>query len=508
MSDMIKQFDRWLNNITMYALVQYGLLAVITIATGLGFAGILPYSGWSILISVTILASVCRGLNLLLAKLWRATPSVESATITGFILTLVLAPPRAPRDYLTLALVAAVAMMSKYVLAVRRQHVFNPAAIALVIIGLAGSTSAIWWVATPVLLPATAILGFLVARKLQRLSFVATCISAALVVMSALAIQQGSWTPSVITTAFLSWPLVFWATIMVTEPATIPTTKRLRYAYAVIAGGLFAAQLQVGPIATTPEVALVIANLFAFGVSRRRRVRLTLVETRELAASTQEFVFKADRSMPFKAGQYLEWALPHRRPDLRGSRRYFTIAASPTEEHLRLGIKLGPGRISSFKTALAAMTPGQWLTAAHAAGDFTLPEDPTIPLVWIAGGIGVTPFRSMAKFLNDTKDKRKVDLLYLAGLPEAFAYRDVFDEAAKKLGIRVHYILTDPTKDPKWAGPTGPLTPEMLAKLVPDWSSRRYYVSGPSGLVASLRGKLSASGIKASDIKVDDFPGF
>lgn len=491
----MKFLDSWLNKITMYALVQYGLLMVIAYAVLLGLIGQLPYNGWAIIISATILAATCRLLNLLLSKLWLATPSVESATITGFILTLIIVPPKEWQDYLILVLIASVAMVSKYVLAVRRQHIFNPAAIALVIIGLLGSGKAIWWVATPVLLPATAILGALVARKLQRVGFAASCLAAALVIMMGVVLVQGNFDQSVITSAILSWPLVFFVTIMVTEPATTPTTKRWRYVYAIVVGGLFASQLRLGPIATTPEVALVGGNLLSFAVSRRRRVRLTLKQTNSIAANTQEFVFEPDRPMTFAAGQYLEWALPHHRPDQRGSRRYFTIASSPTESELRIGIKLGPGRMSSFKTALAGLKPGQWLTAAHAAGDFILPADQSTKLVWIAGGIGVTPYRSMAKYLVDTKQRRDIHLIYLASTAEAFAYRDVFDQASKHSGITVHYLLTA-------------LTPEQLEKIVPDWRERQYLISGPSGLVRVMRQALRIGGIQATSIKVDDFPGF
>ncbi len=491
----MKRLDSWLNQMTMYALVQYGLLAVIVYAALLGFIGQLPYSGWAILIAATILASVCRLLNMLLAWLWQATPSVESATITGLILTLIVVPPKSLMDCLVLTLIAALAMTSKYILAFRRQHIFNPAAIALVIIGLAGSGKAIWWVATPILLPATAILGALVARKLQRVGFVVSCLVAAVATMAVVALVQGNFDLTIITSAFLSWPLVYFATIMVTEPATTPITKRWRYIYAVVIGGLFASQLRLGPIATTPEVALVAGNLLGLAVSGRRRVRLTLKQANSLAANIQEFVFTPDRPMPFAAGQYLEWALPHRRPDLRGSRRYFTIASSPTESELRIGIKLGPGRTSSFKTALAALKPGQWLTAAHAAGDFTLPTNASIKQVWIAGGIGVTPYRSMAKYLTDTKQRRDIHLIYLASSAEAFAYRDIFDQASQSVGIKVHYLVT-------------PLTPKLLRELVPDWQEREYYISGPSGLVRLHQNSLRSAGIEASKIKVDDFPGF
>ncbi len=503
---MLRLPDKLLNNLTMYAVAYYGLLGLLTVAVALGFLGLVPYGGWSILASSLVLLTVCRVANLGLAWLFGATTNFESPAITALILTFVLQPAVQWTDAVTLGLVAVVAMASKYLLAIRARHIFNPAAMGLVVIGLLGGGAVTWWVATPAMLPAVAVLGFLVVRKLQRGLMVAVTIAAALAAISLSAAVQDLWTADILIQAFLSWPLVFFATIMVTEPSTQPATRGWRLVYGAVVGGLFGGQLTFGSLATTPEMALVLGNLLAFVAAGTGRLRMQLVTSHELVPGVYEFVFKPNGLRRFKAGQYMEWTLVHRNPDLRGSRRYFTVASSPTESEVRLATRVGPGRVSSFKTALQKLQPGHNVSATGPMGDFVLPNDAAAKLVWLAGGIGVTPFRSQAKYLTDTKQRRDVSLLYLASNPQAFVYRAEFDRASA-VGVVSHYILSGDDAS-KWNGPCGPLTIELLTKLVPDFTERTYYLSGPSGLISQQRGMLRAVGIPSSRIHTDDFPGY
>ncbi|TGV95790.1 FAD-dependent oxidoreductase, partial [Mesorhizobium sp. M2E.F.Ca.ET.154.01.1.1] len=116
------------------------------------------------------------------------------------------------------------------------------------------------------------------------------------------------------------------------------------------------------------------------------------------------------RKLAFQAGQYLEWTLGLDRSDNRGNRRYFTVASSPTEQSVRLGVKFYP-KSSAFKQALGTMRPGGTIHAAQLAGDFTLPSDPKIKIAFLAGGIGITPFRSMLQYLIDRNESRPIVVL-------------------------------------------------------------------------------------------------
>jgi ferredoxin-NADP reductase len=209
----------------------------------------------------------------------------------------------------------------------------------------------------------------------------------------------------------------------------------------------------------------------------------------------------------FRPGQYLEWTVPHPKADSRGVRRYFTIASPPGASMIRLAAKIPAERPSSFKRQLHSLEVGAYATATGPAGDFSLPPDPARKLVWLAGGIGITPFVSMAGVLHQTRQHRDIALLYLAARPDAFAYRDELN-AVTPYGLTTHYILTDPAPDPGWGGPAGPLTAELIRRLVPDFAERTFYLSGPSGLVRSQRRLLRSCKIPRHRIRIDDFPGF
>ncbi len=297
---------------------------------------------------------------------------------------------------------------------------------------------------------------------------------------------------------------------MLTEPATTPARTREQMVYGGLVGLLFALPYHAWVFYSTPELALVIGNVFAFFTKSSSSRRLTLVSTERIANGIQEFLFRPDRPLAFDAGQYAEWTLPHSKPDLRGNRRYFTLASSPGEEYVRLSVRIPETQASTFKQALSKMRPGDALGLAQLAGDFTLPEDPSKKLVWIAGGIGVTPFRSMAQHLLDREETRHITLLYAAAHPEAFAYLDLFDRA-KTIGLRTIPILSLPPTEQipaTWTGKSGRLTDELVRELVPDFLDRVFYLSGPSAMVDGYKALLLGLGVSTRQIHTDYFPGF
>src|SRR5690606_30753698 len=123
----------------------------------------------------------------------------------------------------------------------------------------------------------------------------------------------------------------------------------------------------------SPEFSLSIGNLFAYATSFKKKLTLILKEKKEIAKDTFEYVFHVPQTVAFKPGQYLEWTLPHR-ADNRGIRRYFTIASSPTEPSLSIGVRMSEGG-SSFKYNLFNLKDKP-IFATNLAGDFTLPGDP------------------------------------------------------------------------------------------------------------------------------------
>jgi ferredoxin-NADP reductase len=203
----------------------------------------------------------------------------------------------------------------------------------------------------------------------------------------------------------------------------------------------------------------------------------------------------------------MEWTLGHQDPDVRGNRRYFTMASSPTEQNLRLGVKFSKDS-SSYKKAMLRLDRNAEITATQITGDFTLPSDPNQPCVFLAGGIGITPFRSMIKYLLDTRQRRPITIFYTARTVDDIVYKDLFDRAEKELGTKVIYTLTDKTNIPlSWKGNVGHLTPEMIIKQAPGNRSALFYLSGSRSMVEEFKDSLHKAGIPASQIVTDYFAG-
>jgi ferredoxin-NADP reductase len=152
--------------------------------------------------------------------------------------------------------------------------------------------------------------------------------------------------------------------------------------------------------------------------------------------------------------------------------------------------------------------PGSPVLSGSIAGDFTLPRNKDKKLVFIAGGIGVTPFRSMVKYLHDKKEMRDVVLMYSNRSEAEIAYRDVFDAAAQAgIGIKTVYTLTDAGPQ-SWRGERGYIDSAMIQRQVPDYRDRTFYISGPQSMVDTFKKTLRQMGVARWNIRTDYFPGF
>src|SRR5690606_27786597 len=123
--------------------------------------------------------------------------------------------------------------------------------------------------------------------------------------------------------------------------------------------------------------------------------------------------FEPEIPIRYIAGQYIELFIPHSNPDKRKERRWFTLSSSPTEDLLAITTRLITPKKSSFKNALNNLRIGDEIKMLPPMGDFVLPKDESLPLIFVAKGIGVTPFRSMLKYLNDSHKKRSIKLIYV-----------------------------------------------------------------------------------------------
>ncbi len=505
---MFRQIDNFLNSITMYRLVLYGLFGIAILSIVFGFLGVLPYTGLGYVGSLLIVCTSAYGANYIFSRLYKAPTNSESALITGLILFFILPPATRISDLGIFFLAGIIAMASKYILARGTKHIFNPAAAAATILFFTGITGADWWIGSLVMTPAVLIFGLLIVRKIRKFSMFFTFVTSSLVVMLTLGFINKVGLADLLTQAFTSWPLIFLGTVMLTEPLTTPPTRRHQMMYGGLVGGLFASQFHIGPVFSTPELALVVGNIFSYIVSPKDKLMLKFKQKLKVGSTVYEFIFESNKKLRFKAGQYLEWTLPHVHVDGRGNRRYFTIASAPTEDEVRLGVKVFDVS-SSFKRALSAMQVGDPIAASQLSGEFTLPKNKKEKIVLIAGGIGVTPYRSMIKYLIDKGEKRDIVLLYACSSADDFAYKDLFDEATRKIGLKVVYIITNSKNVPQgWHGATGYIDASMLREYIEDYTSRKFYLSGPQKMVTSYYDTLIKMGLNRSNIVTDYFPGF
>lgn len=485
---MMNWVDDFLNNITMYRLALYFLVLLAVIGLIYSLTGILAFDPINYFFSFTFILTVSWIANKIFAKVFEAPTNIESFWITGLILGLIINPPNNFHQVIFVGWAAVLAMSLKFIIAIKSKHIFNPAAIAVLITAFAINGSASWWVGSISMLPVAVIGGFLIVRKIRRWDLVISFLVTALIVIG----------PSHWSRILIDSPLIFFAVIMITEPLTTPPTRILRIIYGSLVGILFAPQFHLGSIYTTPELALIVGNIFSYIVSPKYKLILKLKSKTQLNPDIFDFVFTSSQLVKFTPGQYMEFTLDHSGADSRGNRRYLSLANSPTEPEIRLGVKFGDPQ-SSFKKSLLSMTPGRVIAAGQLIGDFTLPKDTSKKLVLIAGGIGITPFRSMIKYLIDTNQKVDIVVVYSTKSSDHFVYRDVFDEAQDKLNIKTIYVETESQ---------GRMNSTRLAKEIPDYRDRTFYISGSHGVVVSFEDVLKQLGISRSQIITDYFPGF
>lgn len=505
---MLKHIDNFLNRITMYRLTIWGLGFLLAAAFLLSLFGLLSFAPIPLLFSIALLLVVCLLVNQIFAAIYKAPSNVESVYITALILALIISPPKTTGQLMFLAWAAVFAIASKYILAINKKHVFNPAAIAMVIWAFGFSQYASWWTGTLFMAPFVFVVGFLITRKIKRTSLVVSFFATAIVFTLGYVMLKGQNNFLVVKEAILYSPMMFFAFIMLTEPATTPPTKKLQIIYGALAGFFFVPFFHIGNFYISPELDLVLCNLFSYLVSPKEKLILQLKEKIKIATDTYEFVFHPDRKLAFKPGQYMEWTLAHQKQDTRGMRRYFTVASSPTEPDIKVGVKFYQ-KPSSYKMAMESLRLQDIVVTSQLAGDFTLPSDASKKLIFIAGGIGVTPFRSMVKYLTDKKEKRDIIMFYANNTYADIAYREIFDRARQELGINVIYTLSNLENiPPDFNCENGFVSQEMIERLVPDFKDRMFYISGPRSMIVSFEKTLKDMGIHARNIKTDYFPGF
>ena len=211
------------------------------------------------------------------------------------------------------------------------------------------------------------------------------------------------------------------------------------------------------------------------------------------ANSIKTFYFSCDQKPSFIAGQFIEMTLPHKNSDNRGIKRWFTLSSSPTENLLAITTKFTRENGSSFKKTLDSLQANNEAKISQPMGDFILPKSSNVPLIFVAGGIGCAPYRSMVKFLEDNpKEKRSIVFIYAASNKNQVAFKKLFTKNAKEF----HEIIDQR------------LTADKIKKIGKFNGKQYIYISGPELMVEELSKDLKNSGVDSSLVYTDFFPGY
>lgn len=264
---MLKFIDNFINRITTYRLALYYLIFLLVASLCLSFFKILPYNPIGLLISVLIITAISWIVNAGFSRVFEAPAKVESVYITALILALIITPPQSSDyfSFLSFAGWAAVwATASKYIIAIRKKHIFNPAAFAVALTAITINQSASWWIGTMSMSPFILAGGLLIVRKTRRFDLVLSFFMAALITILGYNFLKGNSLATSASRILFESPLLFFAFIMLTEPLTAPSTKISRSWYGALVGFLFAPFIHIGSIYSTPELSLLVGNVFSY----------------------------------------------------------------------------------------------------------------------------------------------------------------------------------------------------------------------------------------------------
>ncbi|MEO6906457.1 MAG: FAD-dependent oxidoreductase [Abditibacteriaceae bacterium] len=233
-----------------------------------------------------------------------------------------------------------------------------------------------------------------------------------------------------------------------------------------------------------------------------------LLSSKEIAFETLEFHFEKPESHTFTPGQWGDITLVDPpETDAEGNTRGFTIASAPYEGDLIMATRL---RDTAFKRVLQKMVVGTEFLLIATGGSFTLHSDTSIPAVFLSGGIGITPVRSIVLQATHDKNPHPISLFYSNHTPKNTAFfRDL--QSAEKTNPHFTFVPTMTAmegSDETWSGETGHIDKAMLEKSIPDLSLPIYYISGPQAMVVSLRKMLEDAGVKDHMIRTEEFEGY
>lgn len=227
-------------------------------------------------------------------------------------------------------------------------------------------------------------------------------------------------------------------------------------------------------------------------------LELQVIETRQETPTVKTIKLEKN-NFDYRPGQYIMMELETGDDD---NIRPLSIASSPTENFLLFSTKISE---SSFKQKFNSLQTGDKIKIKGPMGIFVLKEDAK-EIIFLGGGIGITPFRDMMKYATDKKLPIRLTLLYSNRNPNEICYRDEWPIMEKQnSNLKVANTITD---DPGWQGRKGRINEAMIKEFCNDFNSMLFYICGPPAMVDALSQLLKSMNVPRQNIKIEKFAGY
>jgi len=235
----------------------------------------------------------------------------------------------------------------------------------------------------------------------------------------------------------------------------------------------------------------------------KTNIQLTRKET--IAEGTMAFYFTRPEGFDFRAGQFADFTLiDPPETDEEGNTRAFSLVHAPYEPELVAATRM---RDTAFKRVLRALPIGSEVELDAPYGDFTLHKTASTPAVFIIGGIGVTPVRSMIAQATHEETAHQITLLHASRTPAELPLSGDFERLAQE-NPRFTYVTTAESAPDDWQGERGRVDASMVKRYVPNLNRPIYYLSGPEGMVKAMRTLLVELDANEDNIRTEEFPGY
>ncbi|MEJ7569721.1 MAG: FAD-dependent oxidoreductase [Gaiellaceae bacterium] len=234
-------------------------------------------------------------------------------------------------------------------------------------------------------------------------------------------------------------------------------------------------------------------------------MRATVAETREVAKGTLLVTFAVEDYPDYRPGAYFWVELPERgHQDEKGLRRHISLVTAPTEKGVvGLATRL---RDTAFKQTLAELEVGDAVEVEEPKGSFLLPEDTSAKYVFVAGGIGITVFRSMLRYIRDEQLPYEVMLVYSNRDRESAAFLDELSELERALpGFKLVLTMTD---EPGWEGESRRIDAAVLQDHLGELERYNFLVAGPPAMTEAVVAELHGAGVSEESVLADSFSGY